>query len=52
MGAIGLVVNAKITNGEGIALLQTDLVKNTLAALRRPPDDEDTNSTKDEEASV
>ena len=52
VGAIGLVVNAKITNGEGIALLQTDLVKNTLAALRRPPDDEDTNSTKDEEASV
>ena len=52
VGAIGLVVNAKITNGEGIALLQTDLVKNTLAALRRAPDDEDTNSTKDEEALV
>ncbi|GIR36286.1 MAG: hypothetical protein CM15mP49_16710 [Actinomycetota bacterium] len=29
-GAIGLVVNAKITNGEGIALLQTDLVKTLL----------------------
>ena len=40
VGAIGLVVNAKVTNGEGIALLQTDLAKNTLAALRRPPDDE------------
>ena len=40
VGAIGLVVNAKVTNGEGVALLQTDLVKNTLAALRRPPDDE------------
>ena len=40
VGAIGLVVNAKVTNGEGVALLQTDLAKNTLAALRRPPDDE------------
>ena len=25
VGAIGLIVNAKVTNGEGIALLQTDL---------------------------
>ena len=40
VGAIGLVVNAKVTNGEGVALLQTDLAKSTLAALRRPPDDE------------
>ncbi len=40
VGAIGLIVNAKVTNGEGIALLQTDLFKNTLTALRRPPDDE------------
>ena len=39
MGAIGLVVNAKVTNGEGVALLQTDLAKNTLAALRREPDE-------------
>jgi len=38
VGAIGLVVNAKVTNGEGVALLQTDLAKNTLAALRREPD--------------
>ena len=39
VGAIGLVVNAKVTNGEGVALLQTDLAKNTLAALRREPDE-------------
>ncbi len=39
VGAIGLVVNAKVTNGEGVALLQTDLGKNTLAALRREPDE-------------
>ena len=52
VGAIGLIVNAKITNGEGIALLQTDLVKNTLTALRRPPDDEAANTSNDEEAVV
>ncbi len=52
VGAIGLIVNAKITNGEGIALLQTDLVKNTLTALRRPPDDEAANTSNDEEAIV
>tara|TARA_S200000501_G_C20872418_1_gene765057 strand:+ start:1474 stop:3618 length:2145 start_codon:yes stop_codon:yes gene_type:complete len=52
VGAIGLIVNAKITNGEGVALLQTDLVKNTLTALRRPPDDEATNTSNDEEAVV
>ena len=52
VGAIGLIVNAKITNGEGIALLQTDLVKNTLTSLRRPPDDEAANTSNDEEAIV
>jgi len=48
VGAIGLVVNAKVTNGEGVALLQTDLAKNTLAALRRPPDDETVNQSSEE----
>ena len=51
VGAIGLIVNAKVTNGEGVALLQTDLVKNTLTALRRPPDDT-ANTSNDEEAVV
>ena len=51
VGAIGLIVNAKVTNGEGVALLQTDLVKNTLTALRRPPDDT-ANTSNGEEAVV
>ncbi|MEM7094440.1 MAG: ABC transporter permease [Actinomycetota bacterium] len=37
VGAIGLVVNAIVTNGEGIALLQTDQGKHILAGLRRDP---------------
>tara|TARA_B100000902_G_scaffold55716_2_gene62505 strand:+ start:10082 stop:12238 length:2157 start_codon:yes stop_codon:yes gene_type:complete len=52
VGAIGLVVNAKVTNGEGVALLQTDLAKNTLAALRREPDqaeEADENANNDTE---
>ena len=52
VGAIGLIVNAKVTNGEGVALLQTDLFKNTLTALRRPPDDEMANTSNGEEAVV
>ena len=52
VGAIGLVVNAKVTNGEGVALLQTDLGKNTLAMLRRPPDEESSENFNDEEAKV
>ena len=38
IGAIGLVVNAIVTNGEGIALLQTDQGKHVLSGLRRNPD--------------
>ncbi|MEM7286181.1 MAG: ABC transporter permease [Actinomycetota bacterium] len=37
IGAIGLVVNAIVTNGEGIALLQSDQGKHVLAGLRRDP---------------
>ena len=37
IGAIGLVVNAIVTNGEGIALLQVDQGKHVLAGLRRDP---------------
>lgn len=37
IGAIGLVVNAIVTNGEGIALLQSDQGKHALAGLRKDP---------------
>ena len=37
VGAIGLIVNAIVTNGEGIALLQTDQGKHILSGLRRDP---------------
>ena len=37
VGAIGLIVNAIVTNGEGIALLQTDQGKHIQAGLRRDP---------------
>lgn len=37
IGAISLIVNAIVTNGEGIALLQSDQGKHILAGLRRDP---------------
>ncbi len=37
IGAIGLIVNAIVTGGEGIALLQTDQGKHVLSGLRRDP---------------
>ena len=37
VGAIGLIVNAIVTNGEGVALLQTDQGKHILSGLRRDP---------------
>ncbi|MGI9623254.1 MAG: ABC transporter permease [Acidimicrobiales bacterium] len=37
VGAIGLIVNAIVTNGEGVALLQTDQGKHVLKGLRRKP---------------
>ncbi len=38
VGAIGLIVNAIVTGGEGIALLQTDQGKHILSGLRGDPD--------------
>lgn len=58
VGAIGLIVNAIVTNGEGIALLQSDQGKHILSGLRRDPgiaaDAEDTvlNITQDELGTV
>lgn len=37
VGAVGLIINAIVTGGEGIALLQTDQGKHVLAGLRRDP---------------
>lgn len=37
IGAIGLVINAIVTNGEGIALLQSDQGEHVKAGLRRDP---------------
>ncbi len=37
VGAIGLIINAIVTGGEGIAMLQTDQGKHILAGLRRDP---------------
>jgi branched-chain amino acid transport system permease protein len=37
VGAIGLIVNAIATNGEGVGLLQSDQGKHILAGLRRQP---------------
>ena len=49
VGAVGLIVNAIVTGGEGVALLQSDaLGKGPLALLRRNPDDDD-NSEPDED---
>lgn len=40
IGAAGLLVNAIVTNGEGVALLQAHQGKELKKALRRPPSDE------------
>lgn len=40
VGAVGLVVNAIATNGEGVALLQTRFGKEVLHGLRRDPDED------------
>ena len=45
-------VSNQVKPSKRFNLLQTDLVKNTLTALRRPPDDEAANTSNDEEAIV
>ena len=51
VGAVGLIVNAIVTGGEGVALLQSDaLGKGPLALLRRNPDDDDNSETNEDNA--
>ena len=51
VGAVGLIVNAIVTGGEGVALLQSDaLGKGPLALLRRNPDDDDNSETDEDYA--
>jgi len=51
VGAVGLILNAIVTGGEGVALLQSDaLGKGPLALLRRNPDEDVISPTHEDNA--